>query len=183
MKEGTMERRDTTIKKFILVTLTHADRRPTAKKELVRGLDNYSTDGPWQRNHIVKVGIIFMQGAYSCKQPFVLTAHFEASSIKELGHLSMSRSGKRVKAIPPRHSASFSFSCEGGAFLTDRTRPGTNSRSSTTRLKISVENEGEPFPPGLKGMKSSSVPPWRPHIPVSSDATSNSGRAYVNPIG
>jgi len=29
---------------------------------------------------------------------------FEASSIKELGHLSMSRSGKRVKAIPPRHS-------------------------------------------------------------------------------
>jgi hypothetical protein len=36
MKEGTMERRGTTIKKFILVTLTHADRRPTAKKELVR---------------------------------------------------------------------------------------------------------------------------------------------------
>ena len=36
MKEGTMERRGTTINKFILLTLTHADRRPTAKKELVR---------------------------------------------------------------------------------------------------------------------------------------------------
>lgn len=72
MKEGTMERRDTTIKKFILVTLTHADRRPTAKKELVRGLDNYSTDGPWQRNHIVKVGIIFMQGYSTGMPPSIL---------------------------------------------------------------------------------------------------------------
>lgn len=64
---------------------------------------------------LIKSQSLFLQTAFFL---FCPNCAFEASSIKELGHLSMSRSGKRVKAIPPRHSASFSFSCEGGAFLT-----------------------------------------------------------------
>jgi hypothetical protein len=45
-----------------------------------------------------KVQSLFLQTTFSPN------CAFEASSIKEPGHLSMSRFGKRVKVIPPRHS-------------------------------------------------------------------------------